>query len=226
MRAYALKTLTMLILGVMALGAASCGNGDDGGGLPTSVTRERAGVRLTLSLDKGRYDPDDTVKITATAQNITAEAFTYGFLSQGESPLSLLLTTDLAGEQVLNAGDPETIEPNALLAAGETFTTEAQWDQQLATYETFVAAPPARYLVTTKINIAVPGAQEFITVAAAIEFDLQGGDRVIKQAAVIELALAEDEVKEWFAVREAVVICAVSGVNRYYRGSSVTEHGL
>lgn len=218
----ALKTLAILGLGAIALGAASCGGGDDGGNLTTSVTRERAGVRLTVTLDKGRYDTDDTVKITAVAQNITGESLTYGFGPQGSPPLRLALTTALAGEQLLNPSDAETPEPGQTLSPGNKVTTESRWDQQLATYVTAVAAPAGRYVATAKINIAAAGAQEVIAVTAAIEFELRGGDPIILQDEVIELALSSDEVQEWFAVRSPVVVCAVSGSNLYYRGSSVT----
>ena len=74
------RVLLVSLLAVSIGAGSACGGGDDaspevspdGSPLAIEATRESAGVRLTLSVDREGYEVGDPVKIRAEAENVVS----------------------------------------------------------------------------------------------------------------------------------------------------------
>ncbi len=185
----------------------------------TQVTREKAGIRLTLSVDKEKYTPGEKVQVRAEATNISGGPLPYGFAVPGQPVFALAVTSQLAGATVLNpaATDPA---PGGVLAANETVKAEVEWDQQLPIPQTPIAAPPGQYSVTAELLLAgvEPGAN--FPVSAGVTFELEGGDPVIPPEDAMKAALLSEPVMAWFEGRNPGPVCAYPGRALFYLGNA------
>ncbi len=204
--------------------AAACG-GDDGGNGPVgggpSVTRERAGIRLTLSVDKDRYGLGAPVMVAAEAENISGESIAFSVRLPNESPIKLRVVNDLTRSQPLaSATGAGGVQPGEVFEVDASVKHEAQWQQQINTYQTPVQAPPGKYTITAEFLVATVSEQ--IPVRAAVSIQLEGGKPVVSSKSAIGTALLQDEVKEWFKGREMTVICLDGNADLFYNGAVET----
>lgn len=205
-----------------ALLVASCGGG---GGSPsgspaqTSVTRERTGVRLTLSVDRAVYKPGQKVKAKAEAINVSGEQITYA-AAVGQPVFSLAVAGELIEPQILNAGSTAPAAGDAL-APGASVTAEASWDQMLQIPNVPIQAPPAQYVITAQLLVAgLEGAT--IPVSAAVTFRVEGSQPVVSPQDALKAALAADDVKAWFKDRSPTPVCIYPGRGLFYIGNVQT----
>lgn len=182
------------------------------------VTRERDGVRLTLSVGRDSYEPGDKVEVRVAVENSGSMPVE---LSQPDSPLTVELFSDLAGAQILTpeeGGQP--VETS--LAPGRSLRASYVWDQMLDTRPTAVQAPPGRYDIRASFPFKPPpwrGAEE-ISLNAAVSFELRGGRPIVSQVEAIRTAISAPEVKAWFEGRGAQLAC-VQGTAGFYYAANV-----
>lgn len=203
-----------------ALLVASCGGGDSPSGSPaqTSVTRERAGVRLTLSVDRAVYKPGQKVKAKAEAINVSGEEITYA-AAVGQPVFSLAVAGELIEPQILNAGSAPAA--GDVLARGASVTVEGFWDQMLQIPNVPIQAPPAQYVITAQLLVAgLQGAT--IPVSAAVTFRVEGSQPVVPPQDALKAALAADDVKTWFKDRSPTPVCAYPSRGLFYIGNVQT----
>lgn len=225
--------LVSLLAFPLGVGLA-CGGGDepsptgspDGSPLATESTREEAGVRFTLSVDREVYEVGDPVKIRAEAENIRSEQLLFRPVSPELPPVRLGIETELAGLQELEGGRMEGGD-GAGLAPGGKVVREFEWDQQLATYQTPVQAPEGTYEVSAQVLVSSDAVSRPDAVAIVVRFRLEGGEPVVAPEVAIESAIYHDEVTQWFEGREGGLVCADGNRDRFYlvavTGPSVTE---
>jgi hypothetical protein len=216
-----------LALFVMPAVLSACGGDGDGDGSETpsvsvkigaQTVREREGVRLTLTVDRQVYQPDEEVLVTAVVENIVRLPVTYSGAGLEEPVIELTVISELNGEETVGAGDAGMGEPLfRTLDPGDKISREATWDQQLATYQTPVAAPPGEYAVRARIRLGDPAAgEEVIKHSAAVTFTLEGSDPIVGPKAAIEGAMSMDEVRMWAQERGGSLICATTGAGLFY----------
>jgi hypothetical protein len=197
--------------------AIACGGDDgatpessaDGSPLAAEATREWAGVRLTLSIDKEVYKVGETVKVRAAAENTRGEQLLFRPVAPGLPPIRLAVDTDIKGTMEFSGGRMEGGE-GAGLAPGARVVREFEWDQQLTTYQTPVQAPEGTYELSAQVVVSPDETSRPDAVAAVVRFRLDGGEPLVSSAVAIETALFHDEVKRWFEGRPTEVVCADS----------------
>ena len=206
------RVLYVSLLAVSIGVGIACGGGDeaslagspDGSPLTTEATRESAGARLTLSVDREVYEVGDPVKIRAEAENIRSEQLLFRPVSPELPPVRLGIETEIAGLQELEGGRMEGGD-GAGLAPGGKVVREFEWDQQLATYQTPVQAPEGTYEVSAQVLVSPDEVSRPDAVAIVVRFRLEGGEPVVAPEAAIESAIFHDEVTRWFEGRGAGV---------------------
>lgn len=206
---------------VGALLLASCGGGDgaspSGSPAQTSVTRERAGIRLSVSVDRAVYKPGQKVKVKAEATNVSGQPITYA-AAFGQPVFSLAVASELTQPQILNA-DSTAPAAGEVLAPGGVVKTEASWDQMLQIPNVPIQAPPAQYVITAQLLVAgLEGAT--IPVSAAVTFRVEGSQPVVSPQDALKAALAANEVKAWFKDRSPTPVCAYPGRGLFYIGNA------
>jgi hypothetical protein len=207
---------------LLAVAIASCGgNGDEpaespsGSPLTSRATREWAGVRLTLTVDREAYEVGQPVRIRAEAENIRGEDLLFRPVLPELPLLRLAVESPLKGTQEFTGGSIEGGEANQLPAGG-TLVREYEWDQQIDLYQTPVQAPEAVYEVSAQVIVSPDEVSRPDAVATSVRFRLEGGEPVIEPEVAIETVLYHDEVKQWFEERPATVVCADGNRGRFY----------
>lgn len=185
----------------------------------TQVTREKGGVRITLSVDKEKYKPDEKVEVRAEAANISGGPLAYGSGAPGQPLFALAVTSELAGVTLLNPGATAPAA-GGNFAAGGTVKAETEWDQELPIPQTPVAAPPGKYTATAELALAGAEAGADFSVSASVTFELEGGEPVALPQDAMKSVLSSDPVKAWFAGRNPTPVCAYPGRGLFYLGSA------
>ncbi len=212
----------------LALAAAfmACG-GDDGGdagdGSTTRVVRERDGVRMTLSVDKEKYGPDDPVRASLTIENTNQTAVDYRGAAPNQPGLSLVVTSDLANPQPVAEATADDL--SGTLAGGAKIERQAQWDKVIDMKLTPVTAPPGKYSIAATIFIARAGFADLIEVGAAVSFEVEGTAYIQPPLDAVLAMVKADEVKAWATGRGDTIICAYPPHGYFYNGSFSTGQG-
>lgn len=217
----AILALTLAFAGILA----ACGGDDDDGGATdagslTEVVRERDGVRMTLSVDREKYGPDDSVQVSLKIENTTDSAVDYRGPSSAQPGLTLTLASDLASPQPLLEPGPEDISGS--LAAGRSLGREAEWDKLIAMNLTPVTAPPGVYTLNAAFLMAREGFADLVELGAAVTFEVEGTPYIQPPLEVVRALVASDEVKAWARGRGDNVICAYPPHGYFYTGDFVT----
>lgn len=215
-------------LGILLVAAvvSSCGGGGgsaSGSPEPTSLTqatRERAGVRLTLSVDRAVYKPGQKVKVRAEAVNISGQPLTYGAQPPGQPIFALAVVSEIGGQQLLNAG-AQSPAAGEVLAPGAKVRAEAEWDQMVVVPDTPVAGPPGKYAAQAQLVLAGPEGA-VVPVSAAVTFQLEGGKTIVPPQDALKAALAADEIKAWFKDKSPTPVCAYPGRGLFFIGNVQT----
>lgn len=224
-----------LAVGWALLGPA-CG---DGAGTPASpgasvtpgvmreVTREMDGVRLKLSVDREKYEPNDSVKVKVVVENTNDRPVEYTMLNQGDPAVKLSIVSDLNGEEPLRGADePEVTQPVVVvesLGAGKKIEREVSWDQRLNMYQTAVQAPPGRYTIRALFLLGeYAEGKEPASHTAAVTFEIEGSEPVLAPDVAIQKAMAFPEVKDWVTERDGSLVCAVGNRGLFYNVNIAT----
>ncbi len=212
---------------MLALAAAfvACGDddGDPGNGSATRVVRERDGVRMTLSVDKEKYGPDDPVRVSLTIENTSDTAVEYSGNTPNAPGLTLVVVTDLANPQAVVAPAPEDI--SGTLDGGSKIERQAEWDKLIDMALTPVTAPPGKYSIGAGFLMRRAGFADLVELGAAVSFEVEGTAYVQPPLEAVRAMLASDEVKAWAQGRGDVIICAYPPHRYFYNGSFSTGQG-
>ncbi len=185
------------------------------------VTREREGVRLTLSVDRETYGPSDTVTVKAIVENTNDKPVTYTVRNLGDPGVYLSVLSEISGEHPLRGpDDPEIAQPaisSHTLDAGAKLTREVAWDQELDTYQTPVQAPPGLYTILAESLLGeyVDG-REPVSLRAVVTFRLEGSEPIITPQQAIEAAVQIPEVEDWLTNRATNLICTLPNQDIFY----------
>jgi len=183
---------------------------------PTDVTRDQAGVRLTMSVDREVYQADQPVMVQAEVENITSFSITYQVRPSREQPFRLAVLSNLNAPQPLGVDAPADEAPGLSLAPGEKITRSEAWDQQLGMYQTPVQAPPGQYTIVADLVVLPSDGGEPVSVAGAINIQLEGGEPIVSSEEAIRIAIAQQSVKDWFAVRSLSLVCFDGNRDLFY----------
>src|SRR5574341_1424632 len=219
-----LLALTLALAAVLA----ACGgddDDDDGGsataaGTLTEVVRERDGVRMTLSVDREKYGPDEPVQVTLQIENTNDIAVDYRGQSPAQPGLTLTVAGDLADPLPLLEQEPADV--SGTLAAGDSIEREAEWDKLIPMNLTPVTAPPGVYTVNAGFLMAREGFADLAELGAAVTFEVEGTPYIQPPLEVVRALVASDEVKAWAQGRGDNVICAYPPHGYFYTGDFVT----
>jgi hypothetical protein len=121
--------------------------------------------------------------------------------------------------------DSQAAATGGTLEPADEFTSEVVWDRILPTYTTPVEAPEGPYSATAVVLVKPEGAAEAIELSAVVEFTLETGDPVASPEIVLQAAVAQPEVKDWFEGRQTNVMCAY-GVGEIVYNVDVTTGAM
>jgi hypothetical protein len=186
------------------------------------VTRERDGVRLTLSVDRESYEAGDTVEIRLVVENHSDLAAEF---AQPQSPLTLELFSELAGAQPLTPAEGTPPPGETSLGPGQLLRVSYVWDQALDTRPTAVQAPPGRYDIRASFPFKRPQGAEEISLNAAVSFEVRGSRPIVSQLEAIRTAISTPEVKAWFEGRGEQLAC-VQGTAGFYYAANVERESV
>jgi len=225
-RVAALPALALLLAASLSCdgdGDATPQDGSPTPALQTEVTRETAGVRLKLSVEKATYKEGETVRVSAQAENLTSDQLAAVPAGPSQSAFSFSLFSQIGGDQALSAdGGPVAPEGEAF-GPGERVNGSVAWDQQVASYQDPVPGPPGEYTITAEISVIGGALTMPAVVGAAVTFRLEGGEAIILPDIALTVALTQPEVKQWFEGRaNQNVICFWGQRGLFYNGDSQT----
>lgn len=227
---------TVIILTATLMVGAACWGGDDGSkstpnadstASGTEVTREKDGVRLTISIDKGDYEGGETVNARAVVKNTTDDPITYTIQAGTTEPLYFVVSSEINGEQpLLQEADEGTSVAGGgtgTLEGGEELTEEVSWDGMIDIYQTPVQAPTGRYAIAAQFAIGehTAGAQP-VPLTATVGFNVEGGDPIITPQEAIKKAVLTPEVQAWLEPRSHTLLCALNARGLFYNVNTTT----
>jgi len=183
----------------------------------TEVTREREGMELSLSVEKGAYQPGEQIVAKAVLKNGRNDQIAYDSGVPNLPGFRLDVISDVGGEQPLQqSGDDPP--PQGSIEAGADLDLEAAWDQQLDIVQDPIQAPPGKYAIRATFSARLPGRAEIVEVQAVVVFELEGAEPVLDPIALLTIALNQDEFKSWMQGRADIVVCAYPPRGFFYQG--------
>jgi hypothetical protein len=209
----------VFILGLL-LGAWDVGGSDGGSpgtGPSTEVSREREGVKMTLSVDKEVYGPGDSVNVSLEIENTTNAAVDYRGMTANKAGLTLLVSSGLAYPKSLL--EPTADDLSGTLAGGARIQRQARWDMIIQMELTPITAPPGRYTIDAAFLVAREGFADLAELGAAVSFEVAGTGYVQPPLDALRAVIAADEVKAWGEARGDFIVCAYPPHGYFYNGS-------
>lgn len=188
-------------------------------------TAEKEGVRLSLLIEESIYGPGQTVRVTATAENLNPTPAIFWMANMDDPPVHVWVDTPFFGPQTLrNPADPQVVRDaigSAVLGPGQKLVREVSWDQMMpAGLKGPVQAPPGQYSVNAALNLGryqSSGNNKSLRVEVAITIERSKPIISIKQA--MESALSIPRVLSWIKVHGRMFVLRSYATATYFKVS-------
>jgi hypothetical protein len=214
-----------LLLVLMLFGCSAAGTSEsisNQAGIAAETTDQ--GTLLSISSDKAIYHPGETVRITASAANLTDAQIEYTLMNLEDPQIYIYLEeTPFSGGQSLLEEDYkfQAVHPmvtSEVLEAKQLITRKVIWDQQLPTHPDPIQAPSGIYRISCTFIVGpYSTVKEPTGLSTGIEIQIEGAGNVISPEKALEIARAVPEVAAW------VVQHSGSNVFKYENGDYYTN---